>query len=152
MPATPSLANIILGGIAASFVASHLFAAATSPSTRIDDPVSDILAEGGHAHKGDRLPLFLAQGPSVTVAAPSVTLFGVIEAETGTRPNTSVALKNVVVVAREIDFDALTAPNPLDGAVPDKQDPAWAPTKELNCKAMAKPEFALGRVGIHCFA
>ena len=122
MPATPSLANVILGGIAASLVASHLFAAATSPSMSADDPAADVLVDSGHAHNGDRLALFHAQGPSVTVAAPSVTLFGVTETESSTRPNTSVALKNVVVVARVIDYDASMAPNPLDGAFPDKRD------------------------------
>jgi hypothetical protein len=152
MPATPSLANVILGGIAASLVASHLFATATSPSTSADDPAADVLVDSGHAHKGDRLALFHAQRPSVTVAAPSVTLFGVTETESGTRPNTSVALKNVVVVARVIDFDASMAPNPLDGAVPDKRDPAWAPTKAVSCKVLTKPELASGRPGIRCFA
>jgi hypothetical protein len=152
MPATPSLANVVLGGIAASLVAAHLFADATSPSTGADDPVADVLVDSGHAHKGDRLPLFHAQEPSVTVAAPSVTLFGVTDTESGTRPNTSVALKNVVVVARVIDLDAATAPRPLDGAVPDKQDPARAPTKAMSCKVLTEPKLALGRVGIRCFA
>jgi|HubBroStandDraft_6_1064221.scaffolds.fasta_scaffold121026_2 hypothetical protein len=147
MPATPSLANVILGGIAASLVAAHLFAGATSPSTS-----ADAFVDSGHAHKGDRLALFHAQGPSVTVAAPSVTLSAVTETESGRRPNASVALKNVVVVARVIDFDALMAPNPLDGAVPDKRDPAWAPTKAASCKVLTKPELALGGVGIRCFA
>ena len=152
MPATPSLANVILGGVAASLVASHLFAAATSPSMRTDDPVADVRVDSGHAHKGDRLALFHAQGPSVTVAAPSVTLSAVTETESGTRPNTSVALKNVVVVARVIDFDALMAPNPLDGAVPNKLDPARLPTKAMSCKVLTEPKLALGRVGIRCFA
>ena len=153
MPATPSLANVILilGGIAASLVASHLFAAATSPSTSTDDPVADVLVDSGHAHKGDRLALFHAQGPSVTIAAPSVTLSGVTETEDGTRPNASVALKNVVVVARAIEFDTWTARNPLAGAVPDKQDPAGAPTKAVSCKVLTKPELA-GRPGVRCFA
>lgn len=153
MPATPSLANVILGGIAASLVAAHLFAGATSPSTSADDPVADARVDSGHAHKGDRLALFHAQEASVTVAAPSVTLFGVTETESGTRPNTSVALKNVVVVARVIDFDfdASTVPNPRNGAVPTKQDPAPAP-KAMSCKVLAEPKLALGRVGIRCFA
>jgi hypothetical protein len=152
MPATPSLTNVILGGIAAGLVAAHLFAGATSPATSTDDQVADVLVDSGHAHKGDRLPLFHAQGPSVTVAAPSVTLFGVTETDSGTRPNTSVALKNVVVVARVIDFDAATAPKRLDGAVPDKQDPARASPKAMSCKVLAEPKLALGRVGIRCFA
>jgi hypothetical protein len=150
MPASPSLANVILGGIAASLVAAHLFGGATSPSTGADDPVADARVESGHAHKGDRLPLFQAQGPSVTVAVPSVTLFGVTETESGTRPNTSVALKNVVVVARVIDFDASMAPKSLDGAVPTKQDPT--PAKAMSCKALTEPKLALGRAGIRCFA
>jgi hypothetical protein len=149
MPATPSLANVILGGISAGLVAAHLFVAATSPSTGADDPVADARVESGHAHKGDRLPLFQAQGPSVTVAAPSVTLSAVTQTEGGTRPNTSVALKNVVV-ARVIDVDASTAPKPLDGAVPTKQDPT--PAKAMSCKALTEPKLALGRVGIRCFA
>jgi hypothetical protein len=152
MPATPSLANVILGGIAASLVAAQLFVGVGLPSTSTDDPVADLL-DNGHAHKGDRLALFHAQGPSVTVAAPSVALFGVTETKSGTRPNTSVALKNVVVVARVIDFDfdASTAPDPRNGAVPTKQDPVPAP-KAMSCKVLAEPKLALGRVGIRCFA
>jgi hypothetical protein len=150
MAATPSVANVILGGITASFVASHLFAAATSPRGA-EDAVASVLTDGGHAHKGDRLPLFHAAGPSVMVAAPSVRLFGAADAENGTTPNLSIALKNVVLVAKATDIDAAAGPNRLDGAAPDLQDLSRK-SRPLICKPATKADLASGRPGVRCLA
>jgi hypothetical protein len=158
MPATPSLANMVLGGIAACLVASQFLSVVTSTDTddgRIDRGRG---SSSTHGHKGDRLALFHAQEPSVTVAAPSVRLFGAPEADSGDA-NITVALKNVVVVAKEIDIDALAAPHLLAGA-PDQGRTPQSTLKSLRCKvAPARDgvgdvdrDVALGRLAVRCLA
>jgi hypothetical protein len=163
MPATPSLANFILGGIAASFIATYLFAAATSSSTQIDAAVTD----GGHTNKGGRLPLFHAVGPSFTVSAPSVRQRGATDTEidglnpsgrvlyrSDTAANSTVALKNVTVVGEAIDV--ATRPEPLNAADPDTQDPSQKPTpaQPVRCEAVTGPaaDPILRRLTGRCFA
>jgi hypothetical protein len=150
MPATPSLANLVLGGIAACLVASQFLSVVTS--TNVDDVRVDNgrSSSSTHGHKGDQLALFHAQGPSVTVAAPSVRLFGAPEADSGDA-NITVALKNVVVVAKEIDIDALAAPDLFAGAPEQGQTPK-PKLKSSNCKVATPRDVALGRLAIRCFA
>jgi hypothetical protein len=163
MPATPSLANFILGGIAAGFVATCLFAAATSSSTRTAAAVTD----GGHTDKGARLPLFNAVAQSFTVSEPSVRQRGATDTEidglspsgrvlyqNDTAANTTVALKNVTVVGEAIDVPA--RPEPLNTADPDTQDPSQKPTpaQPVRCEAVTRPatDPTLGRLAGRCFA
>jgi hypothetical protein len=163
MPATPSLANFMLVGIAISFVATYLSAGAPSASTQTDAAVTD----GGHTHKGGRLPLFHAVGRSVTVAAPSVRQRRAADTETDglspsgrvlyrndTAANTAVALKNVIVVGEAIDVAA--RPEPLNTADPDTQDPSQKPTpaQPVRCEAVTRPatDPILSRLTGRCFA
>jgi hypothetical protein len=164
MPATPSLANFpILAGIAVSFVATYLFAAAPSSSTQTDAAVTD----GGHAHKGDRLPLFHVGGRSFTVSAPSVRQRGATDTEidglnpsgrvlyrSDTAANNAVALKNVTVVGEAIDVSA--RPEPLNTADPETQDPSQKPTpaQPVRCEAVTRPgtDPILSRLTGRCFA
>lgn len=90
MRATPSLANIIVGVIAAGvfvarLVATHIFVPAIEP------PARPLTAGTSHPHKADRLPLFQPGGPSVTTTA-AVRPRGA--ADSG---NTTVFAKNVVI-------------------------------------------------------
>jgi hypothetical protein len=90
MRATPSLANIIVGVIAAGIfvvrlVATHMFMPVTEP------PLGPLTAESSHAHKADRLPLFQPAGPSVTTTAPVALR---VAADSG---NMTVVAKNVVI-------------------------------------------------------
>jgi hypothetical protein len=99
MRATPSLANTIVGVIAASvfvarLIATHVFA----PATEVMAPLA---AESSHAHKADRSPLFQPAGPSVTTTAP-------VSPRGAAGGNTTVVAKNVVVHpmhAAEKSFD-----------------------------------------------
>jgi hypothetical protein len=88
MRATPSLANSIVGVIAAAvFVArlitTHMFA----PTTEAVGPST---VESSHAHKADRSPLFQPAGPSVTTTAP-------VRPRGAAGGNTTVVAKNVVM-------------------------------------------------------
>jgi hypothetical protein len=163
MPATPSIANFILGGIAASFVATYLFAAATSSSTRTDPAVTD----SGHTDKAARLPLFHAVARSFAVSERSVGQRGATDTaidglnpsgrvlyQSDTAANTTVALKNVTVVGEAIDVPA--RPEPLNTADPDTQDPSQKPTpsQPVRCEAVTRPatDPVLGRLTGRCFA
>jgi hypothetical protein len=88
MRATPSLANTIVGVIAASvfvarLIATHMFV----PTTEAAGPLT---VESSHAHKADRLLLFQPVGPSVTTTAP-------VRPRDASGVNTTVVAKNVVV-------------------------------------------------------
>jgi hypothetical protein len=163
MPATASLAKFILGGIAASFVVTCLFAAAPSSSAQAVAAPTD----GSHTHKGVRLPLVHAAGPSFTVSAPSVGKLGNSGVEIdGLNPsehvldrsdaaaNTTVAFKNVTVVGQAIDV--LTTAKLLNGADRDPQDPSQKPTpaRPVSCDAGTKPlaDPILRRLDGRCFA
>lgn len=89
MRAMPSLANIIVGVIAAGVFVARLVA---THMPAIEPPqVAPLTAESSHAHKADRLPLFQPTGPSVMTTAP-VRLRGAAGSD-----NTSVVAKNVVI-------------------------------------------------------
>jgi hypothetical protein len=142
MPATPSFTLAVLGGIAAAAIATALLAAATVPSA----PTDDLSIDGGHTHKGDRLPLFQAPGPSVTVAVPSVRLIDGNGADNSAEANITVALKNVIVVPRAVDVDAAEI-KPRDRA--DRPSP-----RPASCKVVTGPLATpnLGRLVGRCFA
>jgi hypothetical protein len=93
MRATPSLANIIVGVIAAGvfvarLVATHIFVPAI-------EPVGALTVESNHAHKADRLQLFQPASPSVASTAP-VRLRGAAGSN-----NITVVAKNVVIHPRD---------------------------------------------------
>jgi hypothetical protein len=142
MPATPSFTQAVLGGIAATVAAAALLAVATVPSALTDN----LPIDGGHTHKGDRLPLFQAPRPSVTVAAPAVRLIVGDSADNRSQANITVALKNVIVVPRAVDVDA-AAVKPRDNA--DRPSP-----RPASCKVVTGPLATpnLGRLVGRCFA
>jgi hypothetical protein len=104
MRATPLLANIIVGVIAAGVFVARLVA--TQMYVPATEPVAPVTAsESGHGHKADRLTLFQPPGPSVATAVP-VRLRGAAGSD-----NTTVVAKNVIIhpidAARSFDNTGL---------------------------------------------
>jgi hypothetical protein len=86
MRATPSLANSIVGVIAAGvFVARLIATHMVAPAT-----VGPLTVESSHAHKADRSTLFQPAGPSVTTTTP-------VRPRDAAGDNTTVVAKNVVM-------------------------------------------------------
>jgi hypothetical protein len=88
MRATPSLANIIVGVIAAGvFVARLITMHMHVPAT---EAVRSLAVESSHGHKADRLRLFQPAGPSVTTTAP-------VSLRNAAGNKLTIAAKNVVM-------------------------------------------------------
>ena len=136
----PSFANLILGGIAISAIATQLLGVVTRT-----DGAPGAAFETAHTHKGDRLPLFQAGGPWVTVATPVARLVG--EPDDLAGANTVIAIKNVVVVPRGSDQVAGRKPDPQPEDF--SQKPGRHPSCEVVTGSFGKPN--LGRIVGRCF-
>jgi hypothetical protein len=88
MRATPSLANIIVGVIAAGVFVARLLA--THAHVPTIEAVRPLAVESSHGHKADRLPLFQPVGPTVTTTVP-------VSLRSAAGNKLTIAAKNVVM-------------------------------------------------------